>query len=152
MAFQVGCGDEGLVEQLGCIAQHGERGMLFHEEDGVVLFADSLDGLEDDVNQHSRQTRARAGRAPAGWFSRSASALRPLEGFRLARHVSRACGTTDGPAIGPQRDGFECVNNLGYGDRRHNLNRRGGPQERLHSLQVRQDALPLVSILAEVIG
>jgi hypothetical protein len=31
---------------------------------------------------------------------------------------SRACGTTDGPAIGPPRYGFECVN-LGYGDRRH---------------------------------
>ena len=73
MAFQVGCGDEGLVEQLGCIAQHvelaklrhlqvvgdleGAGGMLFHEEDGVVLFADPLDGLEDDVDQHWRQTR-----------------------------------------------------------------------------------------------
>ena len=73
MAFQVGCGDEGLLEQLGCIAQHvelaklrhlqvvgdleGGGGMLFHEEDGVVLFADPLDGLEDDVDQHWRQTR-----------------------------------------------------------------------------------------------
>jgi hypothetical protein len=53
MAFQVGCGDEGLVEQLECIAQHVElaklrhlqlvgdlesdEGTLFHEEDGVVL-------------------------------------------------------------------------------------------------------------------
>ena len=62
MAFQVGCGDEGLDEQRGCIAQHVElaklrhvqvvgeleegEGMLFHEEDGVVLFADLLDGLE----------------------------------------------------------------------------------------------------------
>jgi hypothetical protein len=33
------------------------KGMLFHEEDGVTLFADPLDGLEDDVNQHWRQTR-----------------------------------------------------------------------------------------------
>jgi hypothetical protein len=39
--------------------------MLFHEEDGVVLFADPLDGLEDDVDQHWRQTPARAGRAIA---------------------------------------------------------------------------------------
>jgi hypothetical protein len=29
--------------------------MLFHEEDGVVLFADPLDGLEDDVDQHWRR-------------------------------------------------------------------------------------------------
>jgi hypothetical protein len=35
----------------------GGEGMLFHEEDGVVLFADPLDGLEDDVDQHWRQTR-----------------------------------------------------------------------------------------------
>jgi hypothetical protein len=31
--------------------------MLFHEEDGVALFADPLDGLEDDLDQHWRQTR-----------------------------------------------------------------------------------------------
>jgi hypothetical protein len=30
----------------------GAEGMLFQEEDGVVLFADPLDGLEDDVDQH----------------------------------------------------------------------------------------------------
>ena len=31
--------------------------MLFQEEDGVVLFADPLDGLENDVDQHWRQIR-----------------------------------------------------------------------------------------------
>ena len=67
-----------LVEQLGCIAQHvelakllrlqvvgdleGGEGMLFHEEDSAVLFADPLDGLEDDVDQHWHQTR----RGPVG--------------------------------------------------------------------------------------
>jgi hypothetical protein len=30
MAFQVGCGDEGLLEQLGCIAQHVELAKLRH--------------------------------------------------------------------------------------------------------------------------
>jgi hypothetical protein len=35
----------------------GGEGMLFHEQDGVVLFADPLGGLEDDVDQHWRQTR-----------------------------------------------------------------------------------------------
>jgi hypothetical protein len=31
--------------------------MLFQEEDGGALIADPLDGLEDDVDQHWRQTR-----------------------------------------------------------------------------------------------
>ena len=35
----------------------GDEGMLFQEEHRVVLFADPLDGLEDDVDQHCRQTR-----------------------------------------------------------------------------------------------
>jgi hypothetical protein len=93
MAFQVGCGDKSLVEQLGCIAQHaefaklrhaqvvgdleGDEGMLFQEEHRVVLFADPLDGLEDDVDQQWAPDPARAGRAKAGSVSRSASALRP---------------------------------------------------------------------------
>ena len=70
-------------------------------------------------------------------------------GGRPVQRVSKACGPTAGPAIGPACYGFECVNNLGYGDRRHNLYRRGGPQKWLHSLQIRQDALLLVSTLAE---
>ena len=35
----------------------GDEGMLFQEEHRVVLFADPLDGLEDEVDQHCRQTR-----------------------------------------------------------------------------------------------
>lgn len=35
--------------------------MLSHKEADVALFADPLDGLEDDVDQHWRQTRQRAG-------------------------------------------------------------------------------------------
>jgi hypothetical protein len=31
--------------------------MLFQKEDGVVLLADPLDGLENDVDQHWRQIR-----------------------------------------------------------------------------------------------
>jgi hypothetical protein len=42
------------------------------------------------------------------------------------------------------------ANNLPYGDRRRNLNRRGDLQKRLHSLQSRQDALPIVSSPADV--
>jgi hypothetical protein len=45
--------------------------------------------------------------------------------------------------------GFDCVNNLGYRDGRHNFYRRGGAQKRLHSLQIRQDALPLVKTFAK---
>jgi hypothetical protein len=32
--------------------------MLFHEDDGVALFADPLDGLEDDVDQVPDPARA----------------------------------------------------------------------------------------------
>jgi hypothetical protein len=63
-------------------------------------------------------------------------------------------GRVERPADPPSapRYGFECGSNLGCGDRRRNLNPRGGPQKRLDSLQIRQDALPLVSILTEGVG
>ena len=62
------------------------------------------------------------------------------------------CETTGGPVIGSACYGFECVNNLSYGDRCHNLYRRSRPQKRLHSLQIRQDALLLVITLAVAVG
>jgi hypothetical protein len=71
---------------------------------------------------------------------------------RPAGHVSRMCETTGAPVIGSACYGFECVNNLSYGDRCHNLYRRSCPQKRLHSLQIRQDALQLVSTLALGVG
>jgi hypothetical protein len=60
--------------------------------------------------------------------------------------------TNGGSAIGSACYGFEWVNNLGYADRGHNLYRRDCPQKRLHSLQIRQDALLLVSTLTEGVG
>jgi hypothetical protein len=41
------------------------------------------------------------------------------------------------------------LNKLRDRHRCHNLNRRGGPQKRLHSFHIRQNALPLLSNLAE---
>jgi hypothetical protein len=67
----------------------------------------------------------------------------------FAGQVSRGCETTGRPVISSACSGFECVNNLGYGDRCLNQYHRGCPQKRLHSLQIFQDALLLVSTLAE---
>jgi hypothetical protein len=61
----------------------------------------------------------------------------------FAGQVSRGCETTGRPVISSACSGFECVNNLGYGDRCLNQYHRGCPQKRLHSLQIFQDALLL---------
>ena len=49
--------NSGTVQVVGDL--EGGEGMLFHKEDGVVLFADPLDDLEADVDQHWRPIRQR---------------------------------------------------------------------------------------------
>jgi hypothetical protein len=61
----------------------------------------------------------------------------------------QGCETTDRLVIGSACYGFECVNNLDYGDRCRNLYRRGCPQKRLHSLQIFQDALLQVTSMLQ---
>jgi hypothetical protein len=56
--------------------------------------------------------------------------------------------TTVGPAIGACSDSG--TSTTSYGASRHNLDHRGDLQRRLHSLQSGQDALPIVSSLADV--
>jgi hypothetical protein len=59
---------------------------------------------------------------------------------------------TPGPSrIGSACYGFECINNLGDGDRCRNLYRRGCPEKWRHT-QICQDPLLLVSTFAEGVG
>jgi hypothetical protein len=65
------------------------------------------------------------------------------QGGPVSRHVE----TSGGSAIGSACYRFDCVDNIGYRDRRHNLYGRGCPQKRLYGFQIRQDSLLLVSTL-----
>jgi hypothetical protein len=46
---------------------------------------------------------------------------------------------------------FKCVGNLCHRDRRHDLYRRCGPEQRLYRLKIGKNAPPLLSCLAELV-